>query len=291
MTRIAVVGTGAIGATVAAWLIADRSHDVVLCARTPFDRLRVETPEGVLESSPALLTDPARAQPVDWVVVATKTYDAQGVSRWLDRLVDADTRIAILQNGVEHRSRFPALDPAHVVPVVVDIPAERRAPGDVVQRRGGMMTVQDDAAGRAFAALFAHAPMALRMTDDWLSAAWAKLAINCAGAVSALTLRPAEVAHDEDAAELMRALVRECVAVGRAEGAALADTLPDDVVAGYRASPGDSLNSIHADRLAGRETEADARNGVIARLGDRHGIDAPLNRMAAVVLRLGAPLP
>jgi len=285
LTRIAIIGTGAVGASIAAWLIAAPEHDVTLCARTPFATLRVETPEGVLESTPHLLTDPANASPADWVLVVTKTYDAPGAHAWLDRLVGPDTRVAILQNGVEHRFRFPTLDPARIVPVIVDIPAERRAPGDVVQRRNGSLTVPDDAAGRAFAALFAHSPIDTVLTDDWLSAAWRKLAVNCAGAVNALTLQPAGIARDDEAAELMRALIRECIAVGRAEGATLPDDLPDSIVDGYRNGPADSINSIHADRLASRPTEADARNGVIARLGARHGIDAPLNRMADVVLR------
>lgn len=285
MTRIAVIGTGAVGASIAAWLIAEPGHDVTLCARTPFATLRVETPDGVLESQPRVLTDPADAAPVDWVLVVTKTYDAPGARAWLDRLVGPDTHVAILQNGVEHYSRFPDLDPARIVPVIVDIPAERRAPGQVVQRRTGSLTVPDDPAGRAFAALFAHSPIDTILTDDWLSAAWRKLAVNCAGAVNALTLQPAGIAHDDEAADLMRALIRECVAVGRAEGATLPDDLPEQVVEGYRNGPADSINSIHADRLAARPTEADARNGVIARLGAKHGIPAPLNRMADVVLR------
>lgn len=285
MIRIAVVGTGAVGASIAVWLIADPAHDVTLCARTPFETLRVDTPEGVLESTPHLLTDPIDAAPVDWVLVVTKTYDAAGARTWLDRLVGPDTHVAILQNGVEHRSRFPGIDPARIVPVIVDIPAERRAPGDVVQRRMGSLTVPADAAGRAFAALFAHSPIETILTEDWPSAAWRKLAVNCAGAVNALTFQPAGIARDDEAAELMRALVRECVAVGRAEGATLPDDLPDQIVNGYRNGPADSINSIHADRLAGRPTEAEARNGVIARLGAKHGIPAPLNRMADVVLR------
>ncbi|MCR5870276.1 hypothetical protein LRS12_05770 [Sphingomonas sp. J344] len=154
-----------------------------------------------------------------------------------------------------------------------------------MQRRSGSLTVPNDPAGTAFAALFAHSPIDTILTDDWQSAAWRKLAINCAGAVNALTLQPSGIARDAEAAELMRALIRECIAVGRAEGATLPDDLPDSIVEGYRNSPPDSINSIHADRLAGRPTEADARNGVIARLGARHGIDAPLNRMADVVLR------
>ena len=285
MTSIAVVGTGAVGATIAAWLIADPALDVTLCARTPFERLRVETPAGTLESGPTLLTDPDDVTPVDWVIVATKTYDAVGVAHWLDRLVKHGTRVAILQNGVEHLSRFPHLDRERIVPVIVDIPAERRAPGDVVQRRTGSLTAPAGPTGEAFAALFAASPIELRLTDDWLTAAWAKLAINCAGVVSALTLKPAGVAHDPDIAELMRGLVRECIAVGRAEGALLGDEVADQVVDGYRSGPADSINSIHADRLAGRETEIDARNEVIVRLGAAHGIDAPLNRMAAAIIR------
>ncbi len=287
MSAIAVVGTGAVGATVAAWLIAAPDHDVTLCARTPFDTLRVETPDGVLESQPRILTDPAAAQAVDWILVVTKTYDASGAQAWLDRLVGPETHVAILQNGVEHRSRFPGIDPDRVVPVIVDIPTERRAPGHVVQRRNGSLTVPADAAGAAFAALFAYSPIDTILTDDWQSAAWRKLAVNCAGAVNALTLQPAGIAHDPEAVDLMRALIRECIAVGRAEGATLPDDLPEQIVNGYRNGPADSINSIHADRLAGRPTEADARNGVIARLGAKHGIDAPLNRMADVVLRKG----
>lgn len=285
MTRIAVVGTGAIGATIAAWLIADPALDVTLCARTPFDRLRVETPDGMLESHPRLLTDPAGATPTDWAIVTTKTYDAPGAARWLDRLVQDGTYVAILQNGVEHRARFPQLAAERIVPVVVDIPAERTAPGAVVQRRTGSLTIPAGPTGEAFAALFAASPIELRLTEDWRTAAWAKLAINCAGVVSALTLRPAGIAHDPEIADLMRGLVRECIAVGRAEGALLTDDVADQVVEGYRAGPADSINSIHADRLAGRETEVDARNEVIVRLGARHGIDAPLNRMAATLIR------
>lgn len=283
MPRVAVIGTGAVGATLAAWLIADPALDVVLCARTPFDRLSVETPDGVLESRPRLLTDPDQAEPVDWALVVTKTYDMAGAARWLERLADGATRIAVLQNGVEHLSRFPD-HAGRVLPVIVDIPAERTAPGIVRQRRIGHMTVPAGDDGAAFARLFAQSPIELQLTDDWLTAAWAKLAINCAGAVNALTLKPSGVVADPAIAELMRGLVRECIAAGRAEGARLPDSLADEVVEGSRAGPADSINSILADRLAGRSTEADARNGVIARLGARHGIDAPLNRMAAAII-------
>ena len=52
----------------------------------------------------------------------------------------------------------------------------------------------------------------------------------------------------------------------------------------YRGNPPDSLNSMHADRLAGRPMELDARNGVIIRLGRTHGIPTPYNEMAVGLL-------
>ncbi|WP_461383321.1 ketopantoate reductase C-terminal domain-containing protein, partial [Devosia indica] len=42
--------------------------------------------------------------------------------------------------------------------------------------------------------------------------------------------------------------------------------------------------SIHADRMAGNPMEIEARNGVIVRLGEKHGIATPANRMLVTLL-------
>jgi hypothetical protein len=77
-------------------------------------------------------------------------------------------------------------------------------------------------------------------------------------------LTDARVLHrpHEGVAQIMEKIIRECIAVGRAEGASLDDALVQTILSGYRSSP-DSVNSIHADRLAGRQMEIDARNGAV----------------------------
>lgn len=281
--RIAIIGPGAIGGTVAAWLA--QAHDVLVCARTPFEALHVATPEGEIEARPIVLTDPGEAKPVDWVLIATKTYDSAGAAAWFPGLVGPDTRVAVLQNGVEHVARFaPYLAPERILPCVVDIPAERDSPGRIRQRRAGTIVVPEGKDGEAFTALFHHTIIAAATTGDFATIAWQKLALNCAGAVNGLVMKPAVIAHDPGIALLMRGLVAECVAVGRAEGAALDDGLIDDVVRHYREAPADSVNSLLADRRAGRETEIDARNGVIVRLGEKHELAAPLNAFAAILI-------
>ncbi|RYY29464.1 MAG: 2-dehydropantoate 2-reductase [Sphingomonadales bacterium] len=282
MMRIAVIGAGAIGGTLATWLA--QTHEVIVCARSPLGDLEVEREDGTIRATPLVLTDPSDATPVDWILCTTKTYDCASAAAWLPGLMGPDTRLAVIQNGVEQRERFPMVPADRVVPVIIDLPAERTAPGRLVQRRNGSIHVPDDANGEAFVTLFAGTVIDAQTTPDFVTAAWRKLAINCSGIVSGLTLRPAEVANDEGVAEVMRGLVRECIAVGRMEGADLPDKLADQVVKWTTLAHPQSVNSLHADRLAGRQTEVDARNLVIVRLGEKHGIPTPLNQALAAIL-------
>lgn len=276
MTDIAIIGPGAIGTTVAVHL-ARAGHDVIVCARTPVDRLTLDTPDGPRTAS---LTDPADARHVRWVLVCTKTYDVPAAARWLAPLTGPDTRVAVLQNGVEHRARFAGLvPPDRLVPVIVDIPAERAAPGRVIQHRPGTLTTPDDDNGQAFANLFAATPITALTSADWLTVAWRKLAINSCGIALTLILKPFGATHDPGIAAVLRVLIEECAAVGRAEGADLPAAIADEVIAYYRAQAPTLLNSMHADRIAGRPLELDARDGVVVRLGQRHGIATPAHAM------------
>jgi len=284
MTTIAIIGPGAIGGILAAWLAQHPDHDVTVCARTPFDQLEVETPSGAITASPRVVTDPADARPADWVLVATKAYDAAHAARWFPAVRRANTPVVILQNGVEHVERFaPFVPTEHLVPAVIDCPAERTAPGRMRQRGPSWIVVPDTDPGRAFVPLFARTNFDVS-TGDFRTRAWAKLCINAPGAISAILLKPTGVIRIEPIAELTRGIVRECLAVGRAEGAVLDDGIVEAVVEGARRAPPDSLNSLIADRMAGRPMEIDARNGAVVRFGRKHGIPTPLNEMAVALL-------
>ena len=285
MARIAIIGPGAVGGSIAAWLERTGRHELFLCARRPLSGLTVVTPSGTLITRPTVLTQPEDAPAVDWVLVTTKSYDAAGTAAWFPRLGATGAPVAILQNGVEHRERFaPYLPADRIVPVVVDLPAERLDPEHIRQRGPGFLTVTDDARGQAFASLFAGTELMLTLTADFPSAVWRKLCLNSAGVISALVLQPAGVLRDEALADFARELVRECLTVARAEGAVLPDDLVETALRSYRAAPPDAINSLHADRLAGRPMELDARNGVIVRLGRKHGIPTPANQLAVTLL-------
>ncbi|HEX2860367.1 MAG TPA: 2-dehydropantoate 2-reductase [Lacunisphaera sp.] len=288
MPSIALIGPGAVGGVIAASLFWRGGHVLTLCARRPVGELVVDLLGRPVKFAPDVLTDAVQGRPVDWVLVATKAYDAAGAAAWFPGLVGPDTRVAILQNGVEHRERFaPWLRVEQILPVMVDIPAERPEPGRVLQRGPGKMIVPAGPDGARFVELFAGTALSVATTPDFRSAVWRKLCLNAPGAINALLLKPAGVFRDEAIGRLAVAMARECLTVGRAEGAVLEDGLPEAILANCRAAPPDSMNSLHADRAAGRPMEVDARNGAIVRFGRKHGVPTPCNEMAATLLAAG----
>jgi 2-dehydropantoate 2-reductase len=285
MARIAIVGVGAIGGVTAALLQQAGGHELLLCTRRPMSGLSVETPEDLVNVRATFVSDPSEAFEVDWVIVATKAYDVAGAAKWLERLCSNGAPVAVLQNGVEHRERFaPYVAIEKILPVMVDCPAERQAP-DRVRQRGAMhLKVPDNAMGREFVTLFAGTLADATVVPDFLSVVWRKLCFNSAGVLSALVLQPAGVVRGEALGEVALEIIRECAAVARAEGAHLEENVADIVLAAQRAAPADSINSMLADRQAGRPVEIDARNGVIVRLGRKHGIATPANSMAVALM-------
>ncbi|MFO1050909.1 MAG: 2-dehydropantoate 2-reductase [Planctomycetota bacterium] len=278
LPRVALIGPGAIGLVVADALHR-AGHEAQLCARTPFRTLRVESIDGESVFTPRVIDDPQEASAVDIVLVATKTYDVAGTEHWLVALRRDDTPVAVLQNGVEHVARFaPFVPRACIVPVVVDCPVTRVAPGHA-QRKGRLrLTFAADDVARRIAALFSAPPAEVEVTDDFVTAAWRKLCRNAAGGVPAVLNAGEDVAREPRAAERIRAVVRETIEVGRAEGARLEDALVDQIVTAMAAAPAGHRNSLSADHAAGRPTEVDARNGAVVRLGRAHGIATPHNQ-------------
>ena len=80
MAKVAIVGVGAIGGALAG-LLETPADTRSTCARGgPLPQLTVKTLEREFEVHARNVTDPAQAEPVDWVLVATKTYDAAGAA-------------------------------------------------------------------------------------------------------------------------------------------------------------------------------------------------------------------
>jgi len=277
MTRIAVVGPGAVGATFGA--VAERAgHEVTLCGRRPAAAPVVELPHGDEHRLAGRVgADPAAAAAAPYVLLAVKTHQTAGAADWLRALCDERTVVAVLQNGVEHRELVePLAGRATVLPAIVWCPAEVVSPGRVRQRAPARLSVPDEPAGAEVAALL-DGPAQVDVVADFHTEAWRKLCLNAVAAPMVLAGRRAEVYREPGQLELARSIAEECVAVGRAEGARLEPEIVEDVIGEIATFPPDMGTSMLFDRLAGKPLEWEARNGVISRRGARHGIPTPVS--------------
>lgn len=289
MSKITVIGPGAIGCAIGGALIA-AGHDVVFCARRPFARLSVQKENEPPAVYPAkVVTRPDAVPSSDWTVVCVKTYQVPGTADWLAAAVKPGTRLAVFQNGIEQRESVAPFIPAEtpVVPVVVDLPVSRTQPGEVVWKRIASAVVPQGPDGDALCALFKGSFVTAETTDAFVTRGWLKLCNNApSGAILALTGQRMRVMKEPGIADLARAILWEVIAVGRAEGAQLDDGLVERQLQAFLAANGDEGNSMYADRVAGREMEWDARNGVVVRKAAQHGIAVPVS--AALVPLLAA---
>jgi 2-dehydropantoate 2-reductase len=288
---VAVIGAGAVGGVFAAALHR-AGHEVTLCVRTPFDELVLETPAGEEHMSVRVVTDPEQVKPVDWVLLAVKSFDTTGTARWLASLCDQDTTVVVLQNGVDQTGAVHALVPqSTVLPSLVYIQAERQAPGRIRHGYGNGLDVPAWPETERLIRLFRGSGMEIRPRQDLLTAAWRKLMLNAAvNPLTALTLRRMEVLGDSMILELAEGLMRETQAVAEAVGAHLTEADVRETLAFMSEFSEGNGTSMLYDRLAGNALEWEALNGAVVRHAEAHGIDVPLHRAVTALLRALAPL-
>jgi 2-dehydropantoate 2-reductase len=285
-TSIALIGPGAIGATIAAYLHA-AGHVVLLCGHTPreFIEVRPDDHDPIVVPGP-VHTDPAEVDgPVDVAFVAVKDTQNERAGAWLARLCDENTVVCALQNGVEQTERVGRFCPSStVVPAAVWISSEIQPAGWVRVRTEPRLILPDSEGASTLAELLRPAGVTVELDPDFSTAAWHKLLVNAVVAVMVLTGRRAGAFRRDDVAALGRRYLAECLAVARAEGANLGDEVIDEIVGMLAQAPPDITTSMLTDREANRPLEWDIRNGVIVRKAAAHGLATPISEVLVPLL-------
>lgn len=299
MTRVAIVGAGAMGSVYGA-LLQEGGLDVSMVDVSPAlldaarrqQGIQVER-DGQTRLVPLAVTDdPASVGVVDVVLFFVKCYHTAAAAEAARPMVGEHTVVASLQNGWGNGDVLvAAFDPARVAVGVSYHSATVREPGLVSHTAAGATMVgpyQPAAAdaARRFGAVLTAAGLEVSVTDTVLDEIWKKLTLNTATLpTSALTGYTAgALGKDADALALVDGLATETVAVARALGrdVDLAERLA--AIRGALDRAGDGKASMLQDVEGGRRTEVDVVNGAVVREAARFDIDVPLNQaMVALV--------
>lgn len=290
--RIAVIGCGAVGSLFAANL--GTLDDVEVWAYDPWQEhvdainsngLRLSGAGDVVGRVRAT-TDPGELPPCDYGIVATKSMHTASATEATARAF-ARGAVCSVQNGAGNEE----LIAEHVREVIrgTTFPA-----GHIVEPgRVGWDTKGDTHIGpfeprpapiekvRELADACTRAGMPTHALEDARGAQWRKLIFNAASnAIAALTgFTHGRIAEFQPTRDLAWAVMAEGRAVSDAQGITL-DMSPEELFdhAARKDVAYDHKPSMLQDVEGGRETEIDFLNGAIVAFGDRHGVDAPLNR-------------
>lgn len=297
--RLAVIGAGAMGGTLAAEA-AGSGHDVTvldvsteLVERIRREGLLVDTPEGELRAKVKAATDPAEVGPVDVAVVFVKAQHTRAAGETARALLGADTVVVTLQNGWGNADVLAeVLPPDRLVAGVTYNSCTTLEPGHLKHSGRGPTVVGphvvDGGLGpaRRTAELLTSAGWAAEATSAARTEIWKKLVLNAATLpTAALTRLPAgEVGAPGVLLDLVDELALETVRVAQALGL---DIEPDERIARIHAvltNAGPGKASMLQDVEGRRRTEIETINAAVVRAGEQHGVDVPLNRaMVALV--------
>ena len=260
---------------------------MLLCGRTAREHIEVR----VDGEAPIVVPGPVRTDPesvtgpVDVVLLAVKDTQYGDAAPWLARLCGPDTVVCALQNGVEQADRLrPYCPESAVVPAAIWIAAETQPEGWVKVLGAPRLVLPEVPAAVRLATALDGSGIAVDLDPDFLSAAWRKLLVNAVVGFMVLSGRRSGMFRRDDVAVVARRYLAECLAVARAEGAALPDSVVDEIAGMLEQAPPDMATSMLIDRQADRTLEWDIRNGVIQRKGAEHGIATPISDILVPLL-------
>ena len=296
--RVAILGSGGVGGYYGGRLAA-AGTDVVFLARGKHlnamrERgLRIESPVGSVHLPAVQATDdPATVGAVDIVFFTVKLYDTESALTMLPPLIGPHTLVVPFQNGVDSVGTLArTVGAEHVAGGTTYIVSVVAEPG--VIRHGALGRLIFGALDGSKPPLLVELLAACKRAniDAVLSERinvdiWSKFArlTVFSGLTSVARLPLGPLRQPPEVRALMQAALEESVAVGRAVGVPLPDSLVPDIMESMMAMPPGSKSSMLEDLEHGRRLELPWLSGTMARLGREAGVPTPIHSFIATVL-------
>jgi 2-dehydropantoate 2-reductase len=300
LMKIVVFGTGGVGGFFGGRL-ARAGEDVVFIARGEHLRaikasgLRVDSTDGDFVIDPAKATDDvSEVGEVDLVILGVKAWQVPDAARTIKSIVDAQTTVLPLQNGVEAVSQLVAeLGSESVIGGLCRIVSYVVAPGHI--RHAGfepsiIIGELDNRLTDRIARIdqvFKHAGLNISIAKDIQVALWTKfLFIASFSGVGAVANAPAGVLRSDPKwrAQMLNAM-KEIYTLAHARGIKLPPDSIDMVMSSVDGLPEDATSSMQRDIAAGKPSELEAQNGAIVRMAREAGVEVPTHELIYKKLR------
>lgn len=309
--RIAFIGTGAQGASVAADFVL-AGLDVTFIDQWPA-HVEAMRANGITVNLPTrTLHTPVKAihlceiaeirEPFDVVFMVVKAYDARWAAEMIKPVLAEDGFVVGLQNGMTHMDIADIVGRERTIGAVIQIASNMWEPG-ITNRENdtdeswfalGAVDPEQHERVEAVADLLRNSGT-VQVVDDIHSAKWMKLVVNAAELIPSAIINTAlnDAAGDRQFIEVMRKAGYEAMEAALADGATImpiigmqpvmsnhperyVDQIFEKVLDTF--SHEDTLTCSLQDWRKGRRAEVEEVNGIVVKTLNAHGRDAPMNR-------------
>lgn len=300
--RIAIVGIGAMGSLLSAYLGDVTDVTLIGCWPEQVAAIRerglwLEHPDGRLSHHhPAITNKPSSAGLFDVALVVVKSRQTPAAAELIAGILQPDGLAITLQNGLNNCATLRSvLGKIRASLAVTAEGATVLGPGHVRHAGHGPTHFGRDAAlGNAqlallpqVVALFDQAGFQAHLVEEMDSLVWGKLAVNAAiNPLTALLRVPnGFLVQHEALVDLMSRAAHEVAAVAEAQGIIL--PYPDAAERAMEVARATALNrsSMLQDVDRGAPTEVEAICGAVARVGRDFGVPTPLNTRLCRLVR------
>uniref|UniRef100_A0A832A4I8 2-dehydropantoate 2-reductase n=1 Tax=Desulfacinum infernum TaxID=35837 RepID=A0A832A4I8_9BACT len=298
--KIGVMGTGGVGGYFGGFL-ARAGMDIHFVARGKhLEALQEEGLEVVTNNENFRVrihatSEPEEIGPVDLLLFCVKSHDTEKAARFALPMVEADTVILTLQNGIDNAEKLARqFGEEKILAGTVFIESTIASPG-VVAHTGkpgkiifGELKGERSERVEKIYQIFRNAGIEAEVSDNIQRVLWAKFLFICGvHGVSTLGRAPLGLILDcPETREVLEGTMREVLELSKKCGIGLPDNAVEEAMALARSYNRRFKCSMLRDLEWHRKTEIEALNGMVVRLGKECGVPVPYNSIIYAVMHL-----
>jgi len=290
--KIAIIGTGGVGGYFGGKL-AKAGYDVTFLARGEHlvaiqqKGLTVKSILGDFAIDPVKVTDRIDAIGLtDLVILGVKAWQVSDISKELLTIIKRDTTVLPLQNGVMAADELREnINQENIVGGLCRIISKIEAPG-VINHFGvepsilfGELDNEGTERIDLIRAMFDKAGISSKISEDITADLWEKFIGICVSGLLAVTKTTyGELRELKETRQLMIELLNEIYLLSQKIGIKIEPGFVGTTISVIDSFPYGSTSSLTRDVLEGRPSEIEYQNGTVVRLGEKYGVDTPVNR-------------
>lgn len=292
--KVAIMGIGGIGGIVGGAL-ARKFDDIHFIARGK--TLDVIKKDGLSITSvalgdfvvkPASVTNsPDQIGIVDVLILATKSYDLRSACEMCTSIIDENTVIIPLLNGVSiaEETQVYCGGKGQVAHGCIYCFAHIVSPG-IIEQSGGLFYIdvgfkdgRKSPTLEKIVAMLNEAGVKTNYRNDILTSVWEKYIMMCGNscAFAYYENNAGEIRADQTKVDYIRGIYQELADIAKAIGVTLADDTVEKYMTVFHNVPDGTITSLYRDmQIVGKKNEFDAIIGEAYHIGTKAGVPIPL---------------